>query len=155
LSRRRAIVAAAVAAAVIAALAAWFWPPEVDRADAGDARLVAEGETVYRRHCASCHGAKLEGQPAWRTRKPDGRLPAPPHDETGHTWHHPDEQLFALTKIGVKPPLAPPGYDSDMPGFDGVLSDREIWAVLAYIKSTWPAAIRAQHARIDEAARRR
>ena len=27
-------------------------------------------------------------------------LPAPPHNETGHTWHHPDEMLFAITKYG-------------------------------------------------------
>jgi mono/diheme cytochrome c family protein len=29
------------------------------------------------------------------------------------------------------------GYESDMPGFEAV-SDAEVHAVLAYIKSTWP-----------------
>jgi len=29
-----------------------------------------------------------------------------------------------------------------MPAFGGTLSDEEIWAVLAYIKSSWPQEIR-------------
>ena len=99
--------------------------------------------------CASCHGANLEGQANWRQRKPDGRLPAPPHDETGHTWHHPDAQLFALTKYGPANLVSQGSYESDMPGYDGVLSDAEIVAVLSYIKSTWPREIRKQHDRIN------
>jgi mono/diheme cytochrome c family protein len=121
-------------------------------ADPTDARLVALGEEVYRDHCASCHGAGLQGQPDWQTRKPDGRLPAPPHDETGHTWHHPDEVLFHLTRDG--PSAMVPGYESDMPGFADVLTDKEIWAVLAYIKSRWPDDIRARHAEIERRSRR-
>lgn len=35
------------------------------------------------------------------------------------------------------PPFAKSGYQSDMPGFRGKLSDEEIKAVLAYIKSRW------------------
>lgn len=107
------------------------------RADPGDAGRVALGERVYAQHCASCHGAKLEGQPNWRSRLANDRRPAPPHDETGHTWHHPDRMLFAITKNGLVPPYAPAGYESDMPAFGGKLSDDEIWAVLAFIKSRW------------------
>ena len=77
------------------------------------------------------------GQPNWQRRLPNGRLPAPPHDESGHTWHHPDAVLFAITKHGMVPPYAPAGYQSDMPGFGSVLSDGEIRAVLAYIASHW------------------
>jgi len=102
---------------------------------------LALGAKLYAEHCAACHGARLEGQPDWRERLPSGRLPAPPHDATGHTWHHPDEVLFAITKQGFAPPVAPPGYESDMPAFGGVLSDDEIRAVLAYIKSQWPKEI--------------
>lgn len=108
-----------------------------------DRGLVAEGRRVYAGHCASCHGARLEGQPDWRRRGPDGRLPAPPHDASGHTWHHPDAQLFAMTKFG--PAAMVPGYQSDMPGYEGLLSDRQIIAVLSYIKSRWPPQIRARH----------
>lgn len=64
-------------------------------------------------------------------------MPAPPHDESGHTWHHPDGVLFGITKKGLAPPFAPRGFESDMPAFAGKLSDEEIWAVLSYIKSYW------------------
>lgn len=111
-------------------------PGEDPRADPRDAAKVALGEKVYAANCASCHGANLEGQPQWQRRLPDGRMPAPPHDERGHTWHHPDELLFGITKYGVAR-YAPPGYESDMRAFGGTLSDDEIWAVLAYIKSHW------------------
>lgn len=92
---------------------------------------------MYAQHCAACHGSKLEGQPNWQRRLPNGRLPAPPHDETGHTWHHTDSVLFGIVKHGVVPPYAPAGYESDMPAFQGLLGDNDIWAVLAYIKSYW------------------
>lgn len=97
---------------------------------------IAAGETLYAENCASCHGAELEGQPDWRRRLDTGRMPAPPHDETGHTWHHSDRNLFVVTKGGVGAVV--PGYESDMPAFEGVLTDDEIVDVLAYIKSTWP-----------------
>jgi len=112
-------------------------PGDDPRADPSDAQLVKRGAQVYAEHCAACHGAKLEGQPDWRRRRPDGRMPAPPHDESGHTWHHPDHELFGITKHGLVPPYAPRAYESDMPAFADKLSDAEIWAVLAYIKSHW------------------
>jgi mono/diheme cytochrome c family protein len=108
-----------------------------DSAAPGDATKVALGEKLYTQHCASCHGARLEGQPDWRQRLPNGRMPAPPHDESGHTWHHPDRVLFGITKNGLVPPYAPKDYESDMPAFRDKLTDEEIWAVLAYIKSHW------------------
>lgn len=111
-------------------------------ANPDDPRQIALGQQSYTRHCAACHGANLEGQPNWRRRKADRRLPAPPHDATGHTWHHTDEHLFEVTKNGVKPPLAPLGYESDMPGFGDKLGDAEIWAVIAFIKSRWPHELR-------------
>jgi mono/diheme cytochrome c family protein len=121
--------------------------PPSGRADPTDSHQVALGERVYREHCAACHGPDLEGQPDWRSRRPDGRLPAPPHDESGHTWHHADEVLFRITKYGVSALV--PGYESDMPAYADLLSDDEIWAVLAFIKSRWPPAIQARQADID------
>ncbi len=110
------------------------------RIDPTDARAVARGEQIYAQHCASCHGRNLEGQPDWQSRDPRGRLPAPPHDEHGHTWHHEDRVLFDVTKYGLAK-VAPPGYQSDMPAFESTLSDRDIVAVLAFIKSRWPPLI--------------
>ncbi len=110
---------------------------------------LALGQEVYTEACASCHGANLAGQPNWKVRQATGRLPAPPHDDTGHTWHHPDQMLFEMTKLGIAA-FAPEGYESDMPGFADTLSDEQIRAVLAYIKSTWPPEVRAQQERRTE-----
>lgn len=98
---------------------------------------IGLGQGLYAANCASCHGSQLEGQPDWKRRLATGRMPAPPHDVSGHTWHHSDSDLFRLTKEGVAA-VAGGGYQSDMPAFEGRLSDAEIAAVLAYIKSTWP-----------------
>jgi mono/diheme cytochrome c family protein len=143
------MMARAAAAVALALLAACGGPRG---SDPDDRKQVGLGAEVYARHCASCHGANLEGQPDWRERLPSGRLPAPPHDASGHTWHHADEHLFGITKHGLAA-YAPPGYESDMPAFAGVLSDAEIHAVLAFIKSRWPEPIRAKQAQVDKAHR--
>ena len=115
-------------------------------ADASNLELVAWGSEIYARSCASCHGAELQGEPNWTVRKADGTLPAPPHDATGHTWHHSDAQLFEMTKWGTAAVVGS-GYPSNMPGFSDKLVDEEIWAVLAFIKSDWPDDIQAVQAR--------
>jgi len=147
-------IALGLSALVIVAGAslAWSWLlPAAPRIDPDNETQVAQGQVVYAAQCARCHGADLRGQPNWRERQANGRLPAPPHDEFGHSWHHPDSVLFAITKHGIAA-YAPPGYESDMPAFDGVLTDDEIAAVLAYIKSRWPPEVRARQARIEEQA---
>lgn len=103
------------------------------------------GAVLYQSTCASCHVARLQGQPNWQQRQVDGRLPAPPHDETGHTWHHSDEILFNLTKFGPQNYVSAE-YQSNMPAFAGILSDEEIIAVLEYIKSTWSEETRRRQA---------
>jgi mono/diheme cytochrome c family protein len=139
--------AAALPVVFIAGGAFWF-STTPSGADADNPKLVALGSTIYTQQCVSCHGAHLEGQANWKERLPNGRLPAPPHDASGHTWHHPDQQLFDITKNGPSGIL--PGYESDMPAFKGKLTDREIWTVLAFIKSTWPPDIRARQERINK-----
>lgn len=119
---------------------------------APSAQTIALGKRVYDAQCAACHGAKLEGQPDWRTRSASGKLPAPPHDATGHTWHHPDQVLFEITKYGVQR-FAGADYASDMPAYQGRLTDDEIRAVLAFIKSSWPEQIRAKQAQVTAQAR--
>lgn len=136
---RKRITIAGAAAAVAAAGAVTFllWPGKPSP------EQLARGKALYDQHCAACHGANLEGQPNWRDRMPNGRLPAPPHDPTGHTWHHPDGMLFDMVKNGLVPGrTAPPGYESDMPAYGNLLSDDEIRAVIAFIKSTWPEPVR-------------
>lgn len=109
---------------------------------------VTLGQAIYAERCASCHGADLAGQPNWKSPLPSGRMPAPPHDASGHTWHHPDGVLFRITKEG--PAAVVSGrYESDMPGFAGLLADDEIRAALVYIKSTWPERERQYQAEMS------
>ncbi|TNF21209.1 MAG: cytochrome c [Rhodobacteraceae bacterium] len=145
---RKALLLSAVLLAS-AAVGAWRMTQAGAEPNAAPERAdLAEGETLYQGSCASCHGADLEGQPDWRSPGPDGALPAPPHDETGHTWHHPDSVLFEYTKLGGKAALAAQGIDfaSGMPGFGDQLTDAQIRNILAYIKSTWPDRLRRSQA---------
>ncbi|MFY2825148.1 c-type cytochrome [Ruegeria sp. MALMAid1280] len=114
-----------------------------------DGRDLTNGQALYAEQCASCHGAHLEGQPNWRTPDENGVLPAPPHDETGHTWHHDNQLLFDYTKLGGAQTLAARGikdFNSGMPGFAGALTNDDIWDVLAYIRSTWPDDVQQMQA---------
>ncbi len=113
--------------------------------DPADANAVALGRQVYDAQCASCHGENLEGEENWRVPDPSGLLKAPPHDETGHTWHHNDAYLVNAIKSGGARLPSDVGV-SPMPAYASVLSDEEITAVLAYIKSQWPADILAAQA---------
>lgn len=146
--RRNMVIGAALVIIVAAIAVSRPWQRIGNRIDATDTEMVELGRRLYQAHCAECHGADLQGEPDWRVRKPTGELPAPPHDETGHTWHHSDEHLFAMTKHGMSR-FAPPDYRSAMPSFVGRLTDREIRAVLAYVKSTWPAEIQARQALLN------
>lgn len=137
------------------AIGGWAWwndrPATASGIDLSDPGMLEQGQTVYAEQCAACHGKNLEGQvPDWRSRLPDGSIPAPPHDETGHTWHHPDEMLFEITKLG-RLKASGGAATSNMPGFGDKLSDAEIWAVLSYIKSRWPTPVQQRH---DELNRR-
>ena len=105
-----------------------------------DPELVALGQTVYVEHCAECHGENLEGEPGWQELNDDGSYRAPAHDVTGHTWQHEDTRLIQIIKLGgVRVP--PSEGVSNMPSYANILSDREILAVLAYIKNSWPPEV--------------
>lgn len=151
--RLRPRLAITLAAALVIFSAAGLYalvdrPRDQLRADPTNPEQIAAGRHFYDLACASCHGKNLEGEKNWQSPLPTGGLPAPPHNEGGHTWHHPDEILFRITKFGGAAE-APPGFKSNMPGFAGSLSDEQIWAILAYIKSRWPASIRSRQADID------
>lgn len=151
-SRRSLVIAGMVAAGVIVAVAASGLHFDHDSRRLlrpGDARLVAQGQQVYAARCAACHGQRLEGQPNWRSPGADGRFPAPPHDASGHTWHHTDDLLFRITKFGVAKAANLKNHESSMPAFEGQLSDQEIVAVLSWIKAQWPPEIRARHDRMN------
>jgi mono/diheme cytochrome c family protein len=147
--RTHLLLAAAAAALVGVTLWRLLGEPGAEPT-AGPTGVLQAGAAIYAEHCASCHGSDLEGQLSWRSPLPDGAYPAPPHDASGHTWHHPDSQLFEITKFGGQA-TAPVGFESRMPAFEEVLSDAEIWAVLRFIKSRWP---RKEREHQEERARR-
>ena len=137
--------------AVITGIGLWWYglePSDRDsRLDIGNAQMVARGKIIHARECAPCHGKNLEGQPDWQKKLPDGTLPAPPQDGTGHTWQHPENNLFDITKYGrLRPAITQP---TAMPAFEGKLTDEDIWSVLTFIKSRWPDDIRVRHGAIN------
>ena len=111
--------------------------------------VIARGHELYTKHCSSCHGKNLEGQANWESPLPNGRMPAPPHDASGHTWHHADDVLIGVAKFGLKP-YAGKDYESDMPTFGAILRDEEIAAIVTYIKSTWPERERAYQEQVTK-----
>ncbi|MBP2238816.1 mono/diheme cytochrome c family protein [Sinorhizobium kostiense] len=137
-----------IAAAGLGLVGAWPWLAA--RIANGDASIetLALGKTLYAKHCAACHGPNLEGQRDWKSPLPSGRMPAPPHDASGHTWHHADEMLFRITKEGPAAVVGG-GYQSDMPGFAKILTDDEIRVVIAFIKETWPEREREYQAEMS------
>lgn len=115
-------------------------------------RDLAAGAALYDAHCASCHGANLEGQENWRVPDENGVMPAPPHDASGHSWHHDTRLLFEYIALGGQEALRRRGvtdFKSGMPQFKDALTPEEILDVLAYIRSHWPEEIRMMQARRD------
>ena len=119
-----------------------------------DRSVTSLGVSVYGDNCASCHGVALEGEANWRQRDADGYMPAPPHDVTGHTWHHSDSYLFLMTKYGIEKMIGKK-YPNNMPAFEDKLTDEEIIAALSYIKSTWPSRIKRRHDQLNTRANAR
>jgi mono/diheme cytochrome c family protein len=117
-------------------------------ADADNPALVAKGGDIYMNDCASCHGRRLQGQALWQVMDEFAGRRAPPHDATGHTWQHSDEDLFYKTRTGRFPAVSP-GAKSYMPAFAGQMTDQEILAALAFIKSSWPIGMRASQAMLN------
>lgn len=97
---------------------------------------IQQGRALYQQHCATCHGVKGEGQFPEAPLEPDatGRYGAPPHDETGHTWHHSDELLVRYVTEGG---FADPTRFYTMPTFEGQLDHFQAMQIIAYIKTLW------------------
>ena len=116
--------------------------PEIPSLPTLSADEIAVGKEVYANNCAECHGENLEGEEDWQEQNEDGAFRAPPHDASGHTWHHGDEVLIESVKLGGARLPDNIGGSSNMPAFVATLTDAEIAAVLSYIKSTWSEDIR-------------
>ena len=102
-----------------------------------DPAQVARGRQVYLQQCAVCHGASAEGAPHWQTPDARGDLPAPPHNDSGHTWRHSDAQLRQVVRNGLRDPFNKTPKLTMPPFTKNRLSDRDVDAVLMYFKSLW------------------
>ena len=98
------------------------------------ADINSTGTTLYVAQCQSCHGNR-EGIGTTGA--------APVHNETGHTWHHPDTQLRDWIKNGKQ------GLNR-MPAFQDKFSASELDAILAYIKTWWTDTQRQTQADISQ-----
>lgn len=140
MNRRR--IAAGVAGTLVVAGAAVGWTFM-----SSEGRAVLRGRELYGVHCASCHGAELQGEADWQSPRADGRLPAPPHNADGHTWHHADDVLVGIILDGLTP-YAGADYKSNMPTFRGVLTESQGADIVAFLKSKWPQREREFQARV-------
>jgi len=87
------------------------------------AESIASGQQLYRRYCASCHGANAEGGQG------NDLIPAAP-DLTDKEWKHgsSDGEIFSVIKNGVPPEL-------NMVPFADQITDPDIWHIVNYVKS--------------------
>jgi mono/diheme cytochrome c family protein len=113
-----------------------------------DPQQVARGEALYQMNCLQCHGVRGEGNPNWRRQNSDDTYPPPPHNSTGHTWHHADGLLYRIIRDGGTI-YETPGFKSGMPAFGDRLKDDEIRAVITYLKSLWEPGHRASQAEVS------
>ncbi len=116
--------------------------PEIPPLPTFDVDGIALGQITYSENCTRCHGVNLEGESNWQMQNEDSSFRAPPHDATGHTWHHSDRLLLESIELGGKRLSANIGGFSEMPAFSDTLTEEEITAVLNYIKSSWPTDLR-------------
>ena len=139
----------AIAIAVLATSTACGTAEKPEPAASAPSQAPADvGAPLLASNCAACHGFNGEGQPDWRVRRPDGSFLSPPHDSSGHTWHHPDGVLYGIVRDGG---LSGGRIVSRMPAFGAVLTPEEIRAVLEHIKTLWGPDERATQARVNQA----
>ena len=116
--------------------------PEIPPLPTFNPEEITLGKKVYSENCAQCHKENLEGEPNWQQQNEDDSFRSPPHDNTGHTWHHGDKLLIESIELGGSRLPDNIGGFSNMPAFKDTLTEDEITAVVNYIKSTWPDDIR-------------
>jgi mono/diheme cytochrome c family protein len=110
-----------------------------------DPAQITRGRQAYVQYCARCHGTNAEGAPHWLVPDARGDMPAPPHDDNGHTWRHSDRQLIEIIRDGLRDPFNKTP-ELTMPPFRTELTDAQIRDVIAYFKSLWSA----EHRRYQE-----
>jgi mono/diheme cytochrome c family protein len=110
---------------------------------------ITQGQAIYTQYCAACHGIDGQGQFPEAPLEPDstGRIGAPPHNETGHSWHHSDVLLIRYVTEGG---FSDPARFYIMPPFGAILTEEQILQVIAYIKTLWTDEQRASQRQLTE-----
>ncbi len=135
-----------VAAVLVAAVAAYVllpWlgggndaqipPAYADRTPPGDVRAsgaaIAEGRSLYQGSCVGCHGEEGQGRKPW-----DLGGPQPPDFRADQYADVSPQYLYwRIAEGGTAEPFHSQG--SRMPAHKNRFSDREMWQLVAYIKS--------------------
>jgi mono/diheme cytochrome c family protein len=84
---------------------------------------IMDGSMTYDKNCALCHGSLKQPVSPMRSKF----YPSVPQLMT-HIPDDPDGNLFYVIKYGIR-------YTA-MPGWDGVLSDDDIWKTVIFIKNS-------------------
>jgi mono/diheme cytochrome c family protein len=99
---------------------------------------LIQGHILYTAYCAGCHGDHGQGQfPGAAALQPSpitNRIGAPPHDDTGHSWHHSDDLLVRYVLEGG---FTDPAAFYPMPGFGGLLTVDDARQIVGYIMTLW------------------
>ncbi len=92
---------------------------------------LAAGKTAYDMYCAGCHGNRAQGAvragvPISIIQEMGGKQPP---DLTDDQYDHgsTDGDVFTAIKRGIPPTM--------MAGYDGLLSDKEIWSIVTYLRA--------------------
>lgn len=95
------------------------------------AARMAPGSGIYNANCATCHGAKGQGQPG----------AFPPLDGNGVVTGDP-KTVIRIVKLGLTGPVRMKGvmYNGQMPAWNGTLSDAQIASVITYVRGAWSNA---------------
>ena len=133
----------AAAALALASGAGLVWAGIARTPAYSSPRVIARGAQLYAAECASCHGDGLDG----RTAQVSG-IRAPPLGASGHAWQHSDAELRAIVARGIGAAVLP-NEQPGMPAFAERLGRDETDAVLAYVKSRWPAGVSAYQATLN------
>ena len=96
-----------------------------------DKNMLARGERVFQTNCAVCHSNGGEGKPGWQQPGPDGMFLPPPLDGNGRAWRLSSSQMKQFIRQGS------PHGRSNMPAWQGKLTDPEIDEVVTWITSLW------------------